>query len=247
MLDRPEFERKLLNIAIKAGAEFIPEFEVEGPILEGSAVAGIRGKDKEKQHKEIKSKIVVDALGIATTLRRKLPENPYVDRNVDISDIESTGRYIYEFDQDHEDLNYFDQKNALVHLNQVLAPGGYGWVFPQGENKINIGIGVQKQSLDERNKKLGKKDTLHSLMDEYVKSNPVIKNLRTANKDNNGVGYWSVGVRRQMPSLVFNGYMGAGDSMMMPNPLRRQRHEHRGSVEVQRRFHHSLRQQDGRP
>ncbi len=219
MLDRPEFERKLLNIAIKAGAEFIPEFEVEAPILEGSAVVGIRGKDKEKRHKDIRSKIVMDALGIATTLRRKLPDNPYVDREVDISDIEATGRYIYEFDPDHEDLNYFDQKNALVHLNQVIAPGGYGWVFPQGTNKINVGIGVQKQSLDSRNAKLGKKDTLHMLMDAYVKSNPVIKNIRLANKDNNGVGYWSVGVRRQMPSLVFNGYMGAGDSMMMPNPL----------------------------
>jgi geranylgeranyl reductase family protein len=219
VLDRPAFERKLLSIAIKAGAEFVPQFEVEGPVIEGSSVAGLYGKDSKKSHVEMRSKIVIDALGMATTLRRKLPVNPYVDRDVDISDIESTGRYIYEFDPDHEDLNYFDQKKALVHLNQNIAPGGYGWVFPQGKNKVNIGIGVQKQSLDIRNAKLGRKDTLHTLMDDYVKSNPVLKNLRLSNKDNNGMGYWSVGVRRQMPSLVFNGYMGAGDSMMMANPL----------------------------
>ena len=39
------------------------------------------------------------------------------------------------------------------------------------------------------------------------------------NEHNNGKGYWSVAVRRQMDSLVFNGYMGAGDSMAMPNPI----------------------------
>ncbi len=219
MLDRPEFERKLLGMAIKNGADFIPEFEVEAPLLDGSSVAGINGKDKDKLHKEMRSKIVIDALGMATTLRRKLPSNPYVDRDVDISDIESTGRYIYEFEPDHEDLDYFDQKKALIHLNNINTPGGYGWVFPQGKSKVNIGIGVQKQSLDERNKKLGKHDTLHMLMDEYVRSNPVLKELHLSNKDNNGAGYWSVGVRRQMPGLVFNGYMGAGDSMVMANPL----------------------------
>ncbi|MGD0729407.1 MAG: dehydrogenase, partial [Candidatus Micrarchaeaceae archaeon] len=104
-------------------------------------------------------------------------------------------------------------------LNQHYAPGGYGWVFPKSNGKVNIGLGVQKRSLEIRNQKLGKKDTLHSLIDEYVKSNPVLKNLKLFNKDNNGKGYWSVAVRRQMASLVFNGYMGAGDSMAMPNPI----------------------------
>ena len=189
------------------------------PLIENNFVIGIFGKDKNKAHKEIRAKIVIDALGIATTIRRKLPENPYVDRNIDINDVESTGRYIYECEQDHADLNYYDEKNAIIHLNQNMAPGGYGWVFPKSNGKVNIGIGIQKRSLEIRNQKLGKNDTLHTLMDEYVKSNPVIKNIKLFNKDNNGKGYWSVAVRRQLESLVFNGYMGAGDSMAMPNPI----------------------------
>ena len=47
----------------------------------------------------------------------------------------------------------------------------------------------------------------------------VFKDLKLFNKNNNGKGNWSVAVRRQMESLVFNGYMGAGDSMAMPNPI----------------------------
>ncbi len=219
ILNRPLFEAKLLKYAIKNGAEYRSEFEVEGPVIENNSVVGIFGKDSEKKHVEAHAKVVIDALGVATTLRRKLPHNPYVDKEVDIADVESTGRFIYEFDADHVDLNWYDPKNALIHLNQDISPGGYGWVFPKSNNKVNIGIGVQKESLEIRNKKFNKKDTLHTLMDEYIRSNPVLKNLRLFNEHNNGKGYWSVAVRRQMDSLVFNGYIGAGDSMAMPNPI----------------------------
>jgi geranylgeranyl reductase family protein len=219
VLNRPEFEKKLLDFAKKSGVNYISQFEVEGPVIENDFVTGVFGKSRTMEHKELKAKVVIDALGVATQLRRKLPENPYVDKDVDVDDLESTGRYIYDFDIDHEDPMYFDRNNALIHLNQEIAPGGYGWVFPKKGLRVNIGIGVQKRSLQIRNEKLGKKDTLHSLMDEYVRVNPVIKNPRLFNADNNGKGYWSVAVRHQMESLVYNGYMGAGDSMAMPNPI----------------------------
>ena len=219
VLNRPLFEKKLLDMAVKNGAHHMMEFEVEGPIIENNFVVGIYGKDKSSAHREIRAKIVIDALGIATTIRRKLPDNNFVDRHIHIDDIESTGRYIYSFEPTKEDDMFYDPNNALIHLNQELAPGGYGWVFPKNGNRINVGLGVQKRSLDIRNQKLGKKDTLHTLMDSYVKWNPVIKNPVLDNQFNNGKGYWSVAVRRQMESLVFNGYMGAGDSMAMPNPI----------------------------
>jgi len=102
-----------------------------------------------------------------------------------------------------------------------MAPGGYGWVFPKSDGKMNIGLGVQKRSLDIRNKALNRNDTLQNLIDQYIAWNPVIKNkeYKLFNKDNNGKGIWSVAVRRQMESLVYDGYMGAGDSMVMPNPI----------------------------
>ncbi len=218
-LDRPEFEAKLLGIAKKSGAEYVSEFEVQGPIVEDDRVVGIYGQNNKKEQFRLKAKIVIDALGVSTVLRRKLPENPFIDRSVDTDDVESTGRYIYEFELDHEDLAYYDPENALIHLNNELAPGGYGWVFPKSGNKINIGLGVQKSSLDIRNAKLGRKDNLQTLIDNYVKWNPALKNLKLFNKNNNGKGSWSVPVRRQMESLVFNGYVGAGDSMVMPNPI----------------------------
>lgn len=220
VLDRPEFERKLCDYAVKSGAEYVSQFDVEGPMVENNYVVGIFGKDKAMQHKEIRAKAVIDALGVATTLRRRLPEGQFVDRIVDVDDLESTGRFIYDCEVSQEDLRYYDPKNALIHLNQKVSPGGYGWVFPKSEyGRVNIGIGVQKSSLEIRNKKLDKKDTLHTLMDEYIRSIPNLKNPKLFNKDNNGKGYWSVAVRRNIECLVFNGYVGAGDSMAMPNPI----------------------------
>ncbi|MCL5430665.1 MAG: NAD(P)/FAD-dependent oxidoreductase [Candidatus Marsarchaeota archaeon] len=220
VLDRPVFERKLRDYAIKSGVHYLPQFDIEGPVIEGNKVTGVFGKDKSMVHKEMKAKIVIDALGISTTLRRRLPDNQYVDRVVDIDDVESTGRFIYDFDVVNEDKKYYDPKIAIIHLNQIVSPGGYGWVFPKSQKgRANIGIGVQKSSLEVRNQKLGKKDNLHSLMDEYIKSNPSLKNPKLYTKDNNGKGYWSVAVRRQMECLVFDGYIGAGDSMAMPNPI----------------------------
>jgi len=218
-LNRPEFARKLLSIAKKKGVDYMPKSEVEGPILESDRVVGVYGKDENGKAFELRAKVVIDALGMASTLRRKLPKNDFIEREIDIHDIESTGRYIMEFEQVEENDYYYDPKNAIIHLNQIIAPGGYGWVFPKDGNIVNIGIGVEKESIELRNKKLNKKDTLHSLIDQYVEWNKAIKKKGLVNIDNNGKGYWSVSVRRQQDSLVYNGYMGAGDSMSMPNPI----------------------------
>ena len=218
-LDRPAFEAKLLKIAQEYGPDYRSQFEVQGPIIEDKKVVGVYGRDKDKEEYTFKAKVVIDALGISTVIRRNLPENPFVDRTVDTDDVESTGRYIYEFELDHDDLAYFDKDNALIHLNNMMAPGGYGWVFPKSGNRVNVGLGVQKKSLDIRNAKLGRKDNLQTLIDEYVKWNPLFKNLKIWNKNNNGKGIWSVAVRRNMERLVYDGYMGAGDSMVMPNPI----------------------------
>ncbi len=218
-LDRPKLARKLLKYALKNGVEYIPEFVVEGPLLEDGTVSGVFGRNSKNEQEKISSKLVIDATGIASMIRRKLPENTYIERDVSTDDIESTGRYILDFEKGGDDERYYDPKNAIIHLNQVLAPGGYGWVFPKKGERINVGVGVEKKSIEIRNAKLNKKDTLHTLIDEYIRWNPLIKGGNIISDDSNGKGYWSVTVRRQFDSLVYPGYLGAGDSMAMPNPI----------------------------
>ena len=51
-------------------------------------------------------------------------------------------------------------------------------MFPKGENKVNIGLGVEKTILEQRNKRLGKSDNVASLMQEYLDRNTAIKNAK---------------------------------------------------------------------
>ena len=47
---------------------------------------------------------------------------------------------------------YFDPDYCIIHLDQLLAPGGYAWVFPKGKDKVNIGLGVQQKAFNSYNK-----------------------------------------------------------------------------------------------
>ena len=95
-------------------------------------------------------------------------------------------------------------------------------MFPKGDAKVNIGLGVEKSLLDKRNQRLGKKDNVESLMKEYLQRNKAIKNARLS-KDpedaNNNTGMFQVSVRRQNDCLVSGGYMMVGDSAWMPKPI----------------------------
>ena len=92
-LNRPALARKLLSEVLKAGAEFREGYEIEGPIVNADGkLEGVFGKDDKKQEFRIKGKIIIDALGMASTLRRRLPLNKFIEREISIEDIESTGR-----------------------------------------------------------------------------------------------------------------------------------------------------------
>jgi flavin-dependent dehydrogenase len=121
-----------------------------------------------------------------------------------------------------EDKTFFDPDYCIIHLDQKLAPGGYGWVFPKGKNKVNIGLGVQQKLFDKQNKESGNKRDLKKLIDDYVNVNPAIKNPKLSKEESdigNEWGTWQVSVRRQNDCLVANGYIMVGDSAWMPKPL----------------------------
>ncbi|MEK0330806.1 MAG: NAD(P)/FAD-dependent oxidoreductase, partial [Nitrosopumilus sp.] len=184
---------------------------------------GVQGIDnKTKQPFKKTSKIVVDATGVTSVLRNGLQNSTKVEKRIDRKDLESTGRYIMYFDQGEKDLTEFDPDYCIIHLDQDIAPGGYGWVFPKADNKVNIGLGIEKSFLDKRNKRLGKKDNVASLMKEYLERNKAIKNSRLSEDPediNNNSGVFQVSVRRQNDCMVSGGYMLVGDSAWMPKAI----------------------------
>ena len=207
----------------KMGVEFDFEINLSGLIYDGKQVVGIQGVDyKTKQPYKKTAKLVVDATGITSMLRNQLENSTKVERKIDRRDVESTGRHIMYFEPGENDLAQFDPDYCIIHLDQDIAPGGYGWVFPKGDNKVNIGLGVEKSILEQRNKRLGKSDNVASLMKEYLERNKAIKNAKLsedAGDIHNNTGVYQVSVRRQNDCLVSGGYMLVGDSAWMPKPI----------------------------
>lgn len=223
MLNRQKLPEIQNERAKKRGIEFDFEINLTGLLYDDSQVIGVEGIDnKTKQPFKKTAKVVIDATGITSMLRNGIKNTTKMEKKIDRRDIESTGRYIMYFEKAQEDLTEFDPDYCIIHLDQDIAPGGYGWVFPKGKNKVNIGLGVEKSFLDQRNARLKKTDTVSSLIDQYVARNRAMKNPKLSEDEidkNNATGNFQVSVRRQNDCLVANGYAIVGDAAWMPKPL----------------------------
>jgi len=224
VVNRKLLPQRQLNDAEKRGVEFQFETYADSLIVEDGFIRGVHCRSsKDNSTFKRTAKLVVDATGSASRLRTSLPIQSYIEKEIDKeNDMESTGRYILQFEAVRTDSTFFDPDTCIIHLDQNIAPGGYAWVFPKGKDKMNVGLGIQKKILDRRNKQFGRNDTLQSLIDHYVKTNPVIGKWKLADgaeDKGNERGNWQVPVRRQNDCMVANGYIIVGDAAWMPRPI----------------------------
>ena len=223
ILNRRLLPQKQLQDARKLGVEMLENIALRSLLKDGNFIIGIEGEElKTKQVIKKTAKLTIDCTGVTSVLRTNLPIKSYIQKKIDRDDLESTGRYIYNFKVNGEDKTYFDPDYCIIHLDQKLTPGGYAWVFPKGADKVNIGLGVQQLAFNSYNKSNGTNKNIKNLIDEYVNINPVISEPELPNSEedqNNTWGTWQVSVRRQNDCMVGNGYMLVGDSAWMPKPL----------------------------
>ncbi|MDE1872705.1 MAG: NAD(P)/FAD-dependent oxidoreductase [Thaumarchaeota archaeon] len=223
MLNRQQLPKRQLSDSRKMGINMQFSVALRSLIYENGAVVGVEGTNLTSNEPFKKTaKIVIDATGVTSMLRNGLSISSKIEKKIDRDDLESTGRHIMKFEQGADDKIDFDPDYCIIHLDQDIAPGGYGWVFPKGQNKVNIGLGVQQKELLKRNQRLGKSDDVTKLINDYVKINKAMKNPRLSDDQSDSVnvtGNWQVSVRRQNDCLVANGYMLVGDSAWMPKPL----------------------------
>ncbi|ALU11884.1 geranylgeranyl hydrogenase [Ignicoccus islandicus DSM 13165] len=197
MLNRRGFGKWLYSLAREAGAEFSFSTRALGPIVKDGKVKGITVRRGDKVE-SIESRLVVDASGVVSIIRRALPKSWPVAEELDFKDTAIAYREIRKINYAIEDEEYI-----RIYVSQEKAPGGYWWLFPYpGKMKVNVGLGVQGG--------VGHKDPMW-YFNKYL-----------ANRIGGEVLHAGGGVvptRRPLDTMVADGFAAAGDAAYQVNPI----------------------------
>jgi digeranylgeranylglycerophospholipid reductase len=132
ILERRIFDRRLAELAGQAGAEIRVKTPVTGLLKENGQVCGVKIKASDGAEAEIAARVVIAADGVESQVGRwaGLPLQLPLEDTMVCAQYLLTGVEI-------------DPACNLFLLGPDQAPGGYAWVFPKGESKANVGLGVQ--------------------------------------------------------------------------------------------------------
>jgi len=202
ILNRRMFGQRLLNEATDAGATLLDSTIITEPTLKDGFVTGVTAKNMRSQSTtQLQSKVVVDASGFNAVLRKKLPPQVGIDLHVDNEDIEVCHREIRQLKgEDDVDTDFLE-----IYLDMNVAPGGYSWIFPEGRNRVNVGLGVaMKEGFP------NPKTQLYA----RVLSKPRFEGSTILNQ-----GTWYLPTRRPLDCMTGNGVVVVGDAACQVNPI----------------------------
>ncbi|MEM3436957.1 MAG: geranylgeranyl reductase family protein [Nitrososphaerales archaeon] len=199
-LNRYEFGRWLLDQALDKGVELKSNTKVKSPIMEKNKVIGVKtSNSKTGEVQSFLCKVVIDASGWTGVIRRNLPKFHGLVKEPEWRDVAVCYREVRRLKSSVDDLGL-----AKIYLDIRIAPGGYWWFFPQGEDLVNIGLGVQG----------GRGNDPKSLFREYLSNLPILKDSKIID-----AGSGVVPTRRSLHSLVAFNVIFAGDSGFTANPI----------------------------
>ena len=133
IVERKIFDKHLAILAAEQGTEIMLNTIAKDLIIKNGKVKGVIVK-KDGQRFDIRSEIVIAADGIQSKIARKAGLNTRfkVDEICSCAQSEMVGvnvkKEIIEF-----------------YLGDRIAPGGYLWIFPKGDERANIGVGIRRR------------------------------------------------------------------------------------------------------
>lgn len=194
VLERKVFDRALAEQAARAGAEVRVKTRATDLILEDGFVRGAKLMHLGKTY-DVRAKIVIGADGIESKVGRWAG----IDTSLKPIDIETCTQYLIagvDIAQDH----------CEFYVGNEIAPGGYIWIFPKGEGKANVGIGI----LGSRAGKFKPRpvDYLNSFMEKKFPDARIIEMV-----------YGGVPVSGSIEKTSANGLMLIGDAARQSDPI----------------------------
>jgi digeranylgeranylglycerophospholipid reductase len=121
--------RHLAERASSKGASILTGANAESLIFEGGEIAGCNVKSDTSGRFDVRSKIVIDASGHRASLSKQAQLHGGFTRF-------GVGA---EYDLSAPRCS---QEEALLIVGSQYAPAGYAWVFPWGEDRVRVGVGI---------------------------------------------------------------------------------------------------------
>ncbi|MCX8150576.1 MAG: NAD(P)/FAD-dependent oxidoreductase [Candidatus Bathyarchaeota archaeon] len=191
VLERKVFDKWLAEEAVKAGATVQANTFISELIKDDKGYfIGVKGEFLGNTFED-KARMIVCATGAESSLRHQALG---VFSKVNL--IDSCIQY---------EMTNIDTVPDLIHiyLSSVLAPRGYVWVFPKGEHRANVGLGIIPQ--DKKPK---------AYLDEFLKLHPEISKGSILE-----VNAGCVPVGGMVKDMVANGFVLCGEGANHVNPI----------------------------
>ncbi len=192
VLDRSRFDLDLALMAVNHGAELITDAFVDGLFFDDTDPVGVTFLHGGKEHR-IRGSVIVGADGVES----RIGTWAGIDTTTHIKDMESCAQMFVANVRIEEDV-------CELHFGRDIAPTGYVWVFPKGNNCANIGIGISGAASRSRH-------ALSYLNEFMARRFPDAQILQTV--------AGGVPCAPTLPQLVLGSVVLVGDAAHQVNPL----------------------------
>jgi digeranylgeranylglycerophospholipid reductase len=202
--DRLKLGQWLLSLAERAGAELSASTRVKKLLCTSGKISGVKiNRDTDEEDRNLTARVVIDASGASGLLRRQMPDSTPIDRVIEKEDMMVAWRNIYETPE-----HTFETPSILeVYWDQDQTPGGYTWVFPQGQHRVNVGLGLIT---------LPGHRGPRNIFDEFVRDNWEFMKKQLITIDSSG---GIAPMRRPIDTMVDDNFMLIGDAACQVNPV----------------------------
>lgn len=193
ILDRKIFDRYLAEEAARAGAEILVKTTATGLIKEDGKICGVTMRHLDKTF-SVRCRIVIGADGVESKVGRWAG----IDTSLGLDYIESGVQYLMsgiKFDSDCID----------IYMGNETAPSGYAWVFPKGEDKANVGIGLLGSRIRDGGRPI---DYLNKFVEKHFPEGKILE-----------MNYGGIPVTNELKQLVADNIMLVGDAGRLTDPL----------------------------
>lgn len=193
ILNRNKFDNDLAIFAADKGATVITNAYVNGLLFENDKVVGVTGICNSEPF-EIKSKLVIGADGVESRIGRMAG----INTKLNLNDIDSGYQKTIFGIKVNRDVCYF-------YVSNKLAPEGYLWIFPKGEDTANIGIGISGKSAI-------KSESAKKRLNKFI-------NSKYPNHKVVSISVGGIPLSKPIERMVTDGVMLIGDAARTVNPL----------------------------